>query len=132
MEFEALSSQILGAAVEVHRALGAGYQEQVYGNALSVALAARGIPHAREHEVDLYFLGVHVGKHRLDFLVDDKIVVELKAVEKVMEVHKAQTRAYLKSTDKEIALLLNFDAPVLEIKRFVHTSTPSESFRATS
>ena len=125
MEFEALSGQILGAAVEVHRALGAGYQEGVYANALSVALAARSIPHQREHEVDLYFMGVHVGKHRLDLLVDDKIVVELKAVEKVLEVHKAQTRAYLKSTNKGIALLLNFEAQVLEEKRFVHTSTPT-------
>lgn len=121
MEFEALSGQILGAAVEVHKALGAGYQESVYANALSVALAARNIPHHREHEVDLYFLGVHVGKHRLDLLVDDMIVVELKAVEKVLEVHKAQARAYLKSTNREVALLLNFDAPVLEVKRFVHT-----------
>ena len=124
MEFDKLSSQVLGAGVEVHRALGAGYQENVYARAMSVALAARGIPHTCEHEVDLYFLGAHVGKHRIDILVDDKIVVELKAVEKVLEVHKAQTRAYLKSTHKQVALLLNFDAPVLEIKRFVNSSTP--------
>lgn len=121
--FEQLSGVILGAAVEVHRALGAGYHESVYANALSVALTTRRIPHAREHEIDLYFQGILVGKHRLDLLVDDTIVVELKAVEKVLEVHKAQARAYLRSTGKEIALLLNFNAPVLEVKRIVASHT---------
>ena len=121
--FELISSQILGAAVSVHRVLGAGYAESVYANALSVALAELQIPHAREHDVDLYYHGVHVGKHRLDLLVDDVIVVELKAVEKVLEVHKAQLRSYLRSTNKEVGLLLNFEAPVLEIKRIVNTSS---------
>lgn len=121
---EVLTSQILSAAVEVHRSLGAGYQESVYANALSVALAARGISHVREHEVDLYFMGAHIGKHRLDLLVEDTVVVELKAVEKVLELHKAQARSYLKSTGKEVALLLNFEAPVLDVKRFVLTRTP--------
>jgi len=122
--YEALTSQILSAAVEVHRALGAGYQESVYANALSIALTARGVAHSREHEVDLYFRGMHIGKHRLDVLVEDKVVVELKAVEKVLEIHRAQTRSYLRSTQKEVALLLNFESPVLEVKRFVLTSTP--------
>ena len=122
--FEQLSSEILGAAVAVHRALGAGYSESVYANALSVALTERHVPHVREHEVDLYFHEVHIGKHRLDLVVDDTIVVELKAVEKVLEVHKAQLRSYLRSTNKEIGLLLNFDAPILEIKRIVNTHTP--------
>ncbi|MEO6067041.1 MAG: GxxExxY protein [Gemmatimonadales bacterium] len=123
-EFEELSSKILGAAIAVHRALGAGYQESVYSNALSVALAEQGISHAREHEVDLYFKGVHIGKHRLDLLVEDTIVVELKAVEKVLELHKAQLRSYLKSTGKEVGLLLNFEAPVLEVRRAVSSRTP--------
>jgi GxxExxY protein len=120
---ETLTSQIIGAAIDVHRALGAGYQENVYANALSVALAGRGVSHAREHEVDLYFEGTHIGKHRLDLLVEDTVIVELKAVEKVLEVHKSQTRSYLKSTGKQVALLLNFEAPVLEVKRFVLTDT---------
>jgi GxxExxY protein len=124
LEFEPLSSQILSAALAVHRALGAGYQEHVYANALSVALTARGIPHTREHDVELYFQGVHIGTHRLDLLVDDTIVVELKSVEKLLEVHRAQTLSYLKSTNKEIGLLLNFRAPTLEIKRFVNSRTP--------
>lgn len=118
---ETMTSQIIGAAIDVHRALGAGYQEHVYANALSVALASRGIAHSREHEVDLYFEDAHIGKHRIDLLVEDTVVVELKAVEKVLEVHKAQTRSYLKSTRKQVALLLNFEAPVLEVKRFILT-----------
>ncbi len=124
-ENEQLSSQILGAGVEVHKELGAGYLESVYGNALSVALTERGVPHLREHEVDLYFRDIHIGKHRLDLLVDDLIVVELKAVERIEEIHLAQLRSYLKSTRKRIGLLLNFNAPVLSVKRVVHT--PQES-----
>jgi GxxExxY protein len=123
-EFETLSSTILGAAVAVHKALGAGYHESVYANALSVALSERGVPHTREHELELSFHGVPIGRHRLDLLVDDSIVVELKAVEKVLELHKAQLRSYLKSTGLEIGLLLNFEAPVLEVKRIMHTNTP--------
>ena len=123
-QFDDLSGMIIGAAISVHRVLGAGYHESVYANALSVALTERAIPHLREHEVDLYYHGVHVGKHRLDLLVDDKIVVELKAVEKVLELHKAQLRSYLRSTSKEVGLLLNFDAPVVDVRRAVHTTTP--------
>ena len=123
-QFEELSGAIIGAAISVHRVLGAGYQESVYANALSAALTERGIPHLREHEVDLYYHDVHVGKHRLDLLVDDKIVVELKAVDKVLELHKAQLRSYLRSTNKEVGLLLNFDAPVVDVRRAVHTATP--------
>ena len=122
-EFESLSSTILGAAVSVHRELGAGYHESVYANALSVALTERGVPHHREHEVDLYFHGMHVGKHRLDLLVDDTIILELKAVEKVLQLHHAQLNSYLKSTGKQIGLLLNFDAPILYMKRIVRTRT---------
>ena len=123
-EFENLSSTILGAAVAVHKALGAGYHESVYANALSVALSEREVPHSREYELELHFHGVPVGRHRLDLLVDDSIVVELKAVEKILELHKAQLRSYLKSTGKEVGLLLNFEAPVLEVKRIVNTCTP--------
>ena len=123
---ESLTAQIIGAAIEVHRALGPGYQESVYANALSAALTARRISHAREHEVDLYFSGTHIGKHRLDLLVEDAVVIELKAVEKILEVHKAQTRSYLKSTKKEVALLLTFEAPALEVKRFVLTNDHQE------
>ena len=122
-EFETLSSTILGAAVAVHKELGPGYQESIYANALSVALTERGVVHSREHELVLSYHGVPVGRHRLDLLVDDAVVVELKAVEKVLELHKAQLRSYLKSTGKEIGLLLNFEAPVLEIKRIVNTHT---------
>ena len=125
-EFEEVSSQVLGAAIEVHKALGAGYTENVYANALSVALTGRGVSHLREHEVNLYFRDVHVGTHRLDLLVEDVIVVVLKAVERIDEIHLAQVRAYLKSTGKRVGLLLNFNAPVLGVKRVVHT--PQESF----
>ena len=125
-EHEQISANIIGAAIEVHKALGAGYTEIVYANALSVALAGRGVRYLREHEVNLYSNEVHVGTHRLDLLVEEVIVVELKAVERIDELHLAQVRSYLKSTRKRVGLLLNFNAPVLGVKRVVHT--PQEFF----
>jgi GxxExxY protein len=121
MEHAVLTSAILAAAIEVHKSLGAGYVESVYANALDVALRERKVTFIREHEVALTFHGVLVGHHRLDLVVDNKVVVELKAVEKLAPVHFAQLRSYLASTDLSVGLLLNFNAPVLEVKRVVQT-----------
>lgn len=127
MQHAVLTSTILGAAIEVHKSLGAGYVESVYANALDVALRERKVTFIREHEVDLTFHGVHVGQHRLDLVVENKVVVELKAVEKLAPVHFAQLRSYLASTDLAVGLLLNFNAPVLEVKRVVQTPPKQDS-----
>jgi GxxExxY protein len=118
-EFEALSGQILEAAVEVHRALGAGFLESVYENALVVALKQRNVCVKRQHEVRVWFGGQEVGVHRLDLLVENQIVVEIKSVRALEDIHFAQLRSYLKATYLHVGLLLNFNAPTLVVKRVV-------------
>jgi GxxExxY protein len=117
--FEELSFQILGAAVEVHRALGPGFLEKTYALALRVALEARGLPYHAEREVPLVFAGRSVGSYRIDLVVGEQIIVELKTVRRFEEIHFAQLRAYLKATGLQVGLLLNFNASVIGVKRVV-------------
>lgn len=118
-EFEALSGQILEVAVDVHRILGPGFLESIYENALVVAFNRRGIRCERQYEVRVWFEEQEVGVHRLDLLVDRQIVVEIKAVKALDDVHFAQLRSYLKATGLHVGLLLNFNAPILVAKRVV-------------
>jgi GxxExxY protein len=118
-EFEPLSGKIIEAALEVHSALGPGFLEGIYERAVAVALSTRGITYGTQRDIDIYFSGVKVGTHRLDLVVEEEIVVELKAVRELHEIMYAQVRSYLKATKLRVGLLLNFNAPVLEIKRIV-------------
>ena len=95
--------------------------ESVYEEALCIELAERKIPFARQASVDLSYKGRHIGKGRLDLLIGDAVIVELKAVEKLDEVHQAQLITYLKLTGRRLGLLVNFNVPVLKqgIKRLV-------------
>jgi len=119
--FEALSGQIIEAAICVHRELGPGFLETVYESALKVALRHRGIVFQSQREVTIMFEAEEVGVHRLDLVVEDQIVVELKAVKGLEDIHYAQLKSYLKATHLEIGLLFNFNAPRLVIKRVVLT-----------
>lgn len=116
---EAASNVVIGAAIEVHRHLGPGYLESVYEDALAVELTLRGIPFARQVVFGLDYKGHVVGEGRLDFLVDGCLIVELKAVETLAPVHKAQCISYLKAKRQRLALLINFNVTVLKdgIKR---------------
>ncbi|HEX5268937.1 MAG TPA: GxxExxY protein [Gemmataceae bacterium] len=118
-EFEALSGQVLEAAVAVHRALGPGFLESVYQKAMEVALRHRRIGFEQQREIHVFFEDEDVGLHRLDLVVAAQIVVELKAVRALEDVHYAQVRSYLKATGLRIGLLLNFNATALVIKRIV-------------
>ena len=118
-EFEALSGQILEAAVAVHKALGPGFLESVYQKAMEVALRNRGIIFDYQKEVRIYFEEEEVGLHKLDLIVEGRIIVELKAVKNLDDIHFAQVKSYLKATRLHIGLLLNFNAPTLTIKRVV-------------
>lgn len=118
-EFEALSSRILDAAIDVHRQLGPGFLESIYENAMKVALRKRGISFEFQKEVFVFYDGQEVGVHRLDLIVEGEIVVELKAIKALEDVHFAQVRSYLKATGLHVGLLLNFNAPTLIIKRIV-------------
>jgi GxxExxY protein len=122
-EFEALSGQISEAAIHVHRELGPGFLESVYESAMKVALRHRGLMFQPQREVTVIFEGEEVGIHRLDLVVEDQIVVELKAVKALEEIHFAQVKAYLKASRLGVGLLLNFNAPKLLIKRIVLSNT---------
>ncbi len=93
-EFEELSSRILGAAVEVHKALGPGFLESIYQRAMEVALEHRGIAFQRQKEVHVTFEDVDVGMQRLDLVVGGQIILELKAVKGLEDVHFAQLKSY--------------------------------------
>ena len=118
-DFEALSGQIIEAAISVHKELGPGFLESIYESALRVALRHRGIIHESQKEVTVVFENEEVGVHRLDLLVGGEIVVELKAIKALEDVHFAQVKSYLKATKQHVGLLLNFNAPTLIVKRIV-------------
>ena len=119
-ELDALTGRVIGQAIEVHRCLGPGFLESLYAEALDVALAGAGIMFARELRVEVEFRGRRIGEHRLDLLVEDRVVVELKAVETLGRIHYAQVRSYLRATGLRVGLLLNFEAPTLQVRRILN------------
>ena len=118
-QFEELSGRILAAAVDVHKALGPGFVESIYQKAMEVALKHRGIPLERQREVMVYFEEEPVGLQRLDLVIENQIIVELKAIKAFEDIHFAQLRSYLKATGLKVGLLLNFNTSTLSIKRVV-------------
>ena len=124
LEHEDLTSKIIGAAIEVHKALGPGYVESVYENALALELRTREIPMKRQFTVPVVYQGCEVGMHRLDLFVEDQIV-ELKAVKAIEDIHFAVTRSYLRAVGKEHGLILNFAKTTLEIKRVIASEWPT-------
>jgi GxxExxY protein len=119
-QFEELSSRIIGAAIEVHRELGPGFLESIYEEALKIELSKQSMCYDSQKEIKIEYLGVEIGMHRLDLLVEKKIIVELKAVKELTDIHFAQLRSYLKAADLKVGLLLNFAQPTLEIRRVVN------------
>jgi GxxExxY protein len=111
--YEELSRAIVGAAIEVHRHIGPGQLESVYQRALGQELALREIPHRAQVPVTMLYKGGSVGDFFVDLIVDDKIIVELKAVSGFEAVHAAQVLSYLRSTNLRLGLLINFNVPVL-------------------
>jgi GxxExxY protein len=113
--FDALTEAIIGAAIEVHKALGPGLLESAYVPCLMHELSLRGLSCRTEVTVPVVFKGVKLDcGYRLDLLVEEEIVVELKAVENLQPVHQAQVITYLKLTGKAVGLLINFNVPLLK------------------
>lgn len=108
-----LSHAIVGAAIEVHRHIGPGQLESVYQRALASELARRRIPARAQVPIEMLYKGDKVGDFFADFIVDDKIVVELKATDRPHGVHVAQVLSYLRATNLKLGLLMNFNAPVM-------------------
>lgn len=113
------SYKIVGLAMEVHSKLGYGFLEKVYENAMMVLLRRESIPAKQQAPITVYFDGEVVGDYYADILVEDKIILELKALEKIADAHRAQTLNYLKATGLRLAIILNFGKQRLEYERFV-------------
>ena len=112
-----ITDKILAAAIRVHRELGPGYLESIYEEALCVELAAMGLAVERQKSVEVRYRNRIVGMHRLDLLVEFRVVVELKAIKEFEPIHFSVVRSYLKATGLETGLLLNFHSVPLAIKR---------------
>ncbi len=119
-QFEGLSRKIIGAAIKVHRTLGPGFLENIYEEALKIELLECEINFDFQKEVKIEYCGIGIGTHRLDLVVESKIIVEMKAVKELANIHFAQLRSYLQATGLKVGLLLNFAKPTLEIKRIVN------------
>jgi GxxExxY protein len=116
---KALSYTINGAAIEVHRVLGPGYLEVVYQKALMHELALRGINAKRELQLSITYKGAEVGYYVADFVVENKIIIEVKAITKLINAHKAQAINYLTATGFDLALLINFGEASLVSERII-------------
>ncbi len=106
--------EVIGAAIEVHRHLGPGFLESVYEEALAVELRLQSIAFVQQYPVAVLYKGSKVGDGRLDFYVEDELVVEVKAVERLTPLHTAQVISYLKAVDRPLGLLINFKVAVLK------------------
>lgn len=113
-----LTSKIIGCAMKVHSALGNGFQEVIYQRALEIEMADVGLSFSREHEMPIYYNQQQIGTRRVDFLVEDVVSVELKAITKMEDVHLAIN--YLEAYNIEIGLLIIFGAKSLEFKRLIN------------
>ena len=112
-----ITDVIIAAAIAVHRELGPGFLESIYEQALAVEFALRGIAFVRQKPIPLFYRDHQIGEHRLDLLVKDKIVVELKAVEALENVHFAIVRSYLKAAGLADGLIVDFSTMPLTVKR---------------
>ena len=123
-ELDKLARATIGAAIAVHRDLGPGYLESVYEEALAVELRHRGLTFERQVSIPIEYRGAAVGEHVLDLIVGDELVVELKAVEAVHAVHYAQVHSYLKAGAFDLALLINFNVPLLKqgVRRIIRNN----------
>lgn len=116
--YQEITEKILGACFAVHNELGSGFLESVYHHALMITLAEKNLSSVKEFPLSVCFHGQVVGQFYADILVEEKVIVELKAVTALTDVHKAQVINYLKATGIEVGLLINFGSPRMEYARF--------------
>ena len=114
---EELTEKIINACINVHKELGPGFLESIYRNALKIELERQKLTFESEKEIEVKYLDNIVGIHRIDLLVEDEIVVELKTVEDLNKKYYAQVRSYLKAMKKEIGLLVNFADFTIDVRR---------------
>lgn len=115
-----IAEKVIGCAFAVANELGHGFLEKVYENAMLVEIALAGLKVESQKQIPVYYKGVIVGEYIADLLVEGCIITELKCVEALAPIHKAQTLNYLKATGLSLGLLLNFQTPRVEVKRIVN------------
>jgi GxxExxY protein len=131
-EFSALTGRIIGCAMEVHNQLGNGFQEVIYQRALSIEMELQGLDYIREMEMSIHYKDRGIGTRRVDFFVEDKIMVEIKAVKTLEDVHLAQAINYLEAYGVDIGLLINFGNTKLDFKRVMKPNKLSKLSRPTT
>ena len=118
-KYSKLTSKIIGSAMEVHKFLGNGFQEIIYQRALNIELEKMKLSFVREQEMDIEYKGINIGTRRVDFFIESRIMLEIKAVIKLEDVHLAQAINYLEADNLEIGLLINFGSKSLQFKRLM-------------
>lgn len=116
IEHDKLTYEIIGCAMKVHNTLGPGFQEVIYQRSLAIELSKKGINFSREQEQKVYYEGIEVGTRRADFIIENKVVVELKALVALEDVHLAQAKNYVVAYDFPLGLLINFGSKSLQHK----------------
>jgi GxxExxY protein len=119
-EFNDCTSRIIGCAMRVHATLGNGFQEVIYQRALEIEMASEGLAFVREMEMPIFYKEVLIGTRRVDFFVEGEIMVELKAIIELEEVHLAQGINYLEAYNMKTGLLINFGSKSLQFKRLLN------------
>ena len=119
--------KIIGCAMKVHGVLGNGFQEVIYQRALAIEMEKQGLSFAREMEMEIFYDEIQIGTRRVDFFVEDRIMVELKALIKLEEVHLAQAMNYCQAYNLPVGLLINFGSKRLDYKRVYNINHPENN-----
>jgi GxxExxY protein len=130
MIYQEITGEIIGCAMEVHRQLGCGFQEYIYQRALEIELQNRKVKVQKEFEIKILYKGEYIGLRRVDFLVQDAITVELKAVTELQDVHMSQAINYLEASSYPVGLLINFGSKSLQFKRLYNKKFPQNQFQS--
>jgi len=127
MTLDQITYKINGCAMKVHRTLGNGFQEVIYQRCLAIELGRAGLKFERELAHRIFYEGIDVGSRRSDFVIEDLVIVEIKAVIDLEDVHLAQAKNYVKAYEMETGLLINFGAPSLQFKKIFNTEKKTKS-----
>lgn len=125
MKYAEITERTIGCAMKVHSELKSGFQEYIYQSALEIELLKAGLKFIREYEIPVYYSGEKIGIRKVDFFIEGKIMVELKAISELEDVHLAQGINYLEASGHEIGLLINFGAKSLQFKRLHNKKSKS-------
>ncbi len=117
LKFKEITEKIIGSAMKVHAALGNGFQEVIYQRALEIEMQESSLKSLREFSMPIFYKGKQIGERRVDFFVEDNVMVELKALIQLENVHLAQAKNYLEAYNMQVGLLLNFGSISLQFKR---------------